>query len=123
MLATDLCEEYVASMQDNGFFNTALAIVHIDYAIEYREYFFSIIDVPSIRRVSPVQAYACAVNICDIDRAPRPVGGELTAADDFQASRQECELFKSRILMQVAPHQPGHWSIWRAATHAARTGG
>lgn len=87
MFASDAGEEYVSGMQCCDPFLTVFAVVHVDTAIEHREYFFTVIHMPAIGSIRPVQARSDTVDVGDIERTPGALGDVLAATNDFHLAR------------------------------------
>ncbi len=59
-----------------------VASVHIDKPVEDNEYFRSVVDVPLIRLIGPVQPDGRIFDPLDIDGRPRPLAGETARLYD-----------------------------------------
>ncbi len=61
---------------------TVQTIVHVDFAIEDAEQLGTVIHVPAIGLVRPMQARRRAFDLDQIARAPGPVGPEAARVSD-----------------------------------------
>ncbi len=62
-----------------------LAIKHLNYTIQYHKDFFTVICVPFIRAIGPMQSCGYAIHIGDIQGAPGLIGYEFFASDDLHS--------------------------------------
>lgn len=56
-----------------------LPVVHAYRAIQYGKHFLPFIHMPMVGLIGPVQSDADAIHVCNVQRTPRTVGGEVTA--------------------------------------------
>lgn len=77
MLASDFGEKHVANLQAHDVFDAGYAVVHIDCAVENRKYFFTVVDMPLVRLVSPVKASCGAAHIGNVICTPGTIGREV----------------------------------------------
>ena len=77
MFCADRGVKDVAALQNGRAFFPMLAVAHLDAAIQNGKDLFASIDVPLVRSVSPMESRRNAAHVGDIERAPRPAGGEF----------------------------------------------
>src|SRR3546814_12823127 len=65
-----------------------LAPVHLDDAVEHHEQLVTVVDVPAIRQVGPVQPPAGTLDLEELACAPSPTGGEAAGGGDNDGDHQ-----------------------------------
>ena len=83
MLTAHTGKENITGLKFDHFFKAGFAVVHVHCAIEYGEHLFAIINVPFVGLVGPVQSGRGSLHIGNIQRGPRAVTSEITAANYF----------------------------------------
>jgi hypothetical protein len=82
VLATHFCEKHVANLQGHNVFDARFAVVHIDFAIQNRKYFFAVVDMPLVRLVSPVKTGCGSAHIGNVIRTPGSIGSEVFTSNN-----------------------------------------
>lgn len=77
--------EHVTRLEEGAVLLARFAISHLDPTIEDREHLFPVVDMPPVGLIRPVQARGDAVHVRYVDGAPRSIGLEAAAAEDFHA--------------------------------------
>ena len=83
MFTTYFSEKNIADAQSNYLLKSIDSAMHIDLSIKDRKNFFTIIDVPFVGLVCPVNPRCDAIHVGHIQGAPSSIGREFFAADDF----------------------------------------
>ena len=86
MLGTDAGKEDVTGRQRDHILGVVVAVVHIDDAIENREDFLAIIDMPLIGLIGPMQSHDDPGHTRNAERAPRLIRRELTRSKGITAT-------------------------------------
>src|SRR6476620_3784361 len=59
-----------------------IAVVHVDFSVEDHEYLLTVVDVPHVRRVGPVQSYRCGLFECgEVECIPGILAGVVLGGD------------------------------------------
>jgi hypothetical protein len=85
MFATYASKKYITCLELNDLFPAILSVMHVDYAIEDCKYFFTIVDMPFVGRVRPVQSGRYAVHIGNIDGIPCAIANKFFTTNDSHA--------------------------------------
>jgi len=83
VLASNLREKDVANLQRDHVFNPCVPVMHIYCAIQNGEYFFAIVNVPTVWLVCPVQSRRRTRHVCNVFGTPRMDLFELLATENF----------------------------------------
>jgi hypothetical protein len=87
MLTSHPREKDVANRQCHDLLDTRLAIMHIDRAVENCKYLLTIIHMPFVRLVGPVETSRGSAHIGDVISTPSASGGEILAPNNSHHSR------------------------------------
>ncbi len=82
MFTSSPCEKHVANYQCNDALDARLAIMHIHRSVEDCENFLTIVDMPLIWLVGPVEADSGSTHIRYVVSPPRLSGGEVFATNN-----------------------------------------
>jgi Lrp/AsnC family transcriptional regulator, leucine-responsive regulatory protein len=85
MLITRTGVENVADFEPPDLFTAGTACVHVDFAGENHEDFWTVIHVPLVWFVRPMQPYRCIIHPLYIERAPSAGSSKLCGMVDFHA--------------------------------------
>ena len=72
-------EKHVANLKGHDFLNSGFAVMHIDRSVEHCEYLFTIVYMPLIRPVGPVEAGCGTTHVCYVVSSPGSSCGEVFA--------------------------------------------
>jgi hypothetical protein len=82
VLAPHSSEKHVADLECHKVFGARFAIMHVDSAIENCEYLFTVVDMPLVWLVGPVETRRCSAHIGDVVGTPCARGGEIFAPNN-----------------------------------------
>lgn len=82
MLTSHSREKNVADRQCYDVLDARLAVMHVDRAVENRKYLFTIIYMPPVRLVSPVQTGRGPAHVGDVVSTPGASGCEFFAPNN-----------------------------------------
>jgi len=82
MLTSHSREKYVADRQCYDVLDARLAVMHVDRAVENRKYLFTIIYMPLVRLVGPVQTGRGPAHVGDVVSTPSASGCEFFAPNN-----------------------------------------
>lgn len=90
--------------------STVVAVVHVDGHVEDDEDLWSVVDMPDVRLVSPVQPHGGAVDLGDVESVPGLVGGVGAgveeAHEDLRFRWSRCGATTMRRAMRAAACSP-----------------
>ena len=82
MLTSRFREKHVAHRKCHDVLDAALAVMHIDRTVEDDKYFFTVIDMPFVRLVGPVETDRGSAHVRDVVGTPGASGSEILASDN-----------------------------------------
>ncbi len=77
MFAADFSMENIACVQAHAMLCACLTVKHVYHAIDHDKHLLSIVDMPNIRLVCPMQTHTGVVEGCNIKRTSSTVGTEI----------------------------------------------
>ncbi len=82
MLTSSPCEKHVANRQCHDALDAGLAIMHIHRSVEDCENFLTIVDMPFIRLVGPVETDGGSTHVGYVVSPPGSSGGKVFATNN-----------------------------------------
>ena len=107
MLASHFSEKHVANRKCDDMLDAGLAVMHIDRAVEDDKDFYTIVDMPPVRLVGPVETDRSSPHVGDVVSTPSARGGEIFAPNNSH---------RSSLLAGAEGTQS--YCIWRAVAAA-----
>ncbi|SDQ88637.1 hypothetical protein SAMN04490195_2218 [Pseudomonas moorei] len=82
MFTSHFRKKHVANHQCHDSLDARLAIMHIDRAIEECKYLFTIVYMPPVWLVGPVETDRGSAHVSDVVSTPSASGGEIFASNN-----------------------------------------